>query len=234
MRRRQADPGLREQLTARSRVRLQRQQRVLGVDRVTFLDQDLGDRNVPEITDVGHVHLRRACCTGFGHGSHYFLPITQFVGLITMAQPSENTPMIRVGDLTDISNHLKERRMCSSCTIDKIDVIMDEALEYEIPSDILDFMRNADDECLAGIYYLVSKEADPVDYAVSRLGQVSLFRGYLSSYARHALRNGQLGEISPNLWRYVNMRMLISDLEKTHVEFTFLGETWVSNKTNEA
>ena len=30
------------------------------------------------------------------------------------------------------------------------------------------------------------------------------------------------------------MRMLISDLEKTHVESTFLGETWVSNKTNEA
>ena len=139
-----------------------------------------------------------------------------------------------VGDLTGISNQLKERRMCSSGTIDKIDVIMDEALEYEIPSDILEFMRNADDECLAGIYYLVAKEADPVDYAISRLDQVSLFRGYLSSYARHALRNGQLGKISPNLWRYVNMRMLISDLEKTHVEFTFLGETWVSNKTNEA
>jgi hypothetical protein len=163
-----------------------------------------------------------------------FLLITQFAGLLTMAQPSEYVPVNLVGDLAHISNQLKERRMCSSCTIDKIDVIMDEALEYEIPSDILEFMRNADDECLAGIYYLVSKEADPVDYAVSRLSQVSLFRGYLSSYARQALRNGQLGEISPNLWRYVNMRMLISDLEKTHVEFTFLGETWVSNKTNEA
>jgi hypothetical protein len=163
-----------------------------------------------------------------------FLLITQFAGLLTMAQPSEYVPVNLVGDLAHISNQLKERRMCSSCTIDKIDVIMDEALEYEIPSDILEFMRNADDECLAGIYYLVAKEADPVDYAISRLSQVSLFRGYLSSYARHALRNGQLGEISPNLWRYVNMRMLISDLEKTHVEFTFLGETWVSNKTNEA
>ena len=38
-------------------VGFQREQRILGVDRVARLDQDLDDRNVLEVADVGHVHL---------------------------------------------------------------------------------------------------------------------------------------------------------------------------------
>jgi hypothetical protein len=124
------------------------------------------------------------------------------------------------------------KHMCKILENVKLKALMNE-VKGNLSERTLSFLQNLEEDHFAALFYLVSIEHKSLDQAIETMEEVMAFRGNILDYARSIVHNEEWGPISPDLRSYVDMRKLASHLRDTHVEFRFLGQCWVANKSEE-